>query len=153
MLAPRRGQSGVALLAILFGCQQVRSGPDAWDCPPLPTHLLLVREEGTDRISINVQVNRSDGAMIGAARLYLRRIAPADTSFREISSDATGLAFGSDFSPGRYHVIARAIGTGPRTDTLDLRQGQSVRLTYTLSPEPYDRCGLDVMIVRPLRPR
>lgn len=91
--------------------------------------------------------------MIGAARLYLRKIASADTSIRVLLSDSTGHAFGTDFSPGRYHVSARAIGTGPRTDTLDLRQSQSVRLTYTLSPEPYDRCGPDVMIVRPPRPR
>ena len=90
--------------------------------------------------------------MIGAARLYLRKIASADTSIRELSSDSTGLAFGSDFSPGRYRVIARAVGVGPRTDTLDLRQNQSVRLTYTLTPELTDRCGFEV-IVRPRRGR
>jgi len=147
------GRSVAAILAILSGCQPVRSGPDTWDCPPLPTHLLLVREEGTDRISINAQVNRSDGALIGAAKLFLRKIESADTSSRVLSSDATGHAFGSDFNPGRYHVVARGIGVGPRTDTLDLRQSQSVRLTYTLSPEPFDRCGPDVAIVRPPRPR
>ena len=91
--------------------------------------------------------------MIGVARLYLRRITPAGDSGREVSTDATGHAFSSDFTPGRYHVIVRGLGVGPRTDTLDLHQSESVRLTYTLSPEPFDRCGPDVMIARPPRPR
>ncbi len=150
MTGPHLRRCAAAFLAILSGCQQVRPGPDI--CPPLPTQLELVRDQGASQTLITAQFNRFDRGVIGFARLYLRRVSSPDTTSQELASDSTGHVFASAFNPGRYVVVPRALGFGSRRDTVEVGEGQSVRLTYTLTPEPTDRCGFEV-IVRPRRGR
>jgi len=138
------------VLALLSGCQHARSQVgQAGYCPPLRTDLSLARMSASGATTIDARFKQFDSSAIPFARLFVRLLASADSSGRVLAADSSGKTPAVEFSPGRYLMVARALGYGPRHDTIEVLPKQSVSLTVSLSPDPNDRCGLPELIRRP----
>ena len=144
--------SFAASLAVLSGCQHRQSQLDAPGyCPPLPTDLVIARAKTTGMALIAAHFKRFDSAAIPSARIFLRRLASSDTSFRQLVADSAGQSAAVEINPGRYFLYAGAAGFGPLRDTIEVSNGELLQLTVSLTPELNDRCGPDV-IIRPRPP-
>jgi hypothetical protein len=109
----------------------------------------VVRESSAGSTSISARFKQFDSSAIRFARLSVHQLAPADTSGRVLIADSTGNTSTIELGPGRYLLVARAIGFGPRRDTIEVAREQSLKLTFSLSLDQYDRCGLPEIRRRP----
>jgi|SRR5687767_3790770 len=140
-------------IASLLGCQHRQTQLDpAGFCPPLPTDLAIVRAKTKGATLIAAQFKRFDSVVIPSARMFLRHLSSSDTSFRQLIADSAGESAAMEIAPGRYFILAGAAGFGPLRDTIEVYNGELLRLTVSLAPESNDRCGPDVIIV-PRPPR
>ena len=93
--------------------------------PDLPAGTVAVRA---------VMQGGSERPVWTGATVTLRRLQPGTAPASELRADTSGRAAFSPQPPGTYELRVRAVGLGPRADTIELRSGGRLAL---VAPLPY----------------